>query len=58
MTKHGIFEAHIHVTASDGTDRKWMRYAYSREAIRKYGDDLIKANENTINTVTIEYVER
>lgn len=58
MDKIGIFEAHVHVTAPDGTDSRWMRYAYSREVIRKYGDDLIKANEDTINTVTIEYKEK
>lgn len=54
----GIYEAHVHVTAPDGTDIKWMRYAYSRKAIRKYGNDLIKANKDTINTVTIEYKEK
>lgn len=54
----GIYEAHVHVTAPDGTDYRYMRYAYSREAIRKFGNDVIKANEDTINTVTIEYKER
>lgn len=54
----GIFEAHVHVTAPDGTDYRYMRYAYDRKTIRKFGDDLIKANEDTINTVTIEYEEK
>ncbi len=54
----GIFEAHVHVTAPDGTDYRTMRYAYSRERIERYRDDLIKANEDTINTVTVEIVEK
>lgn len=54
----GIYEAHVHVTAPDGTDVKWMRYAYSREAIEQYRDDLLKANEDTINTVNIEIKEK
>lgn len=58
MDKIGIFEAHVHVTAPDGTDSRWMRYAYSEEAIRDYGRSLIKANKDTINTVTIKYVNK
>jgi hypothetical protein len=58
MVMLGIFEAHVHVTAPDGTDYRTMRYAYSRERIERYRDDLIKANEDTINTVTVEIVEK
>jgi hypothetical protein len=55
----GIFEAWVTVTSPDrDKPRRWMRYAYSREAIRKCGDDLIKANKDTINTVSIEYKEK
>lgn len=54
----GIFEAHVHVTAPDGTDARWMRYAYDREVIEDYRFRLIKANEDTINTVTVEIVEK
>lgn len=58
MDKIGIFEAHCHVTAPDGTDHKWMRYAYDRETIEDYRFRLIKANEDTINTVTVEIKEK
>lgn len=53
-----IFEAHVHVTAPDGTDTRWMRYAYDRKVIEDYRDSVIKANEDTINTVSVEIVEK
>lgn len=56
--KIGIYEAHVHVTAPDGTDYRYMRYAYDRKAIRAFGARQIKANKDTINTVTVEYRER
>lgn len=57
MSKAQIFEAWVHVTAPDGTDYRYMRYAYSRKAIREFGQRTVKAAEGTINTVTVEYRE-
>ena len=56
--KVGIYEAHVHVTAPDGTDKRWMRYTYTRDAIDRYKADLLRVNEDTINTVTVEIVEK
>jgi hypothetical protein len=53
-----IFELHAHVTAPDGTDYRTMRYAYNREVLEDLRLRWLKANENTINTVDIEIIER